>query len=97
MDLFADFLDSECVIDPKGLVYPSKLYNAYIKYCRDIGEQRDITETAFGRVVNLMFPKKKIGGYEYRIGLYLKHDDQFSINPPKSSRKMKSKKRFRRC
>jgi putative DNA primase/helicase len=73
MDVLAAFLDDRCILDPNTRVTSKELYQAYMSWCRDCGEE-PLSQRAFGRALSErgFTPAKLTGGTRGWVGIALK-------------------------
>ena len=78
MDLIADFLEDQCVIDEQAWALSSTLYESYRAWCETSGE-RPMTQTALGRrLVERGFRQTRLGPKQARTwsGLRMRGPDE---------------------
>jgi putative DNA primase/helicase len=71
-DLVQDFIDDCCQVEPTHRVTFKVLYQAFVDWCKDMGEQA-ISQTAFGhRLTAKGFPQTRSSSSRSRTGLRIK-------------------------
>jgi len=73
MDTLGNFLADCCVVDARGRVAASELYEEYNQWCQDAGVRYPLTKTTFGvRLKERGFRAKKSGNERLWQGLELR-------------------------
>ena len=70
-DLLADFLTGRCVLAPEHSIQGSLLYEAYVAWSKDAGNE-PMNQTVFGRrLTEKGLCSQKIKGHKHRMGITL--------------------------
>jgi putative DNA primase/helicase len=73
MDTLGNFLAECCVVDARGRVAASELYEKYTQWCEDAGVRYPLSKTTFGvRLKERGFRPKKSGSERLWQGLELR-------------------------
>jgi putative DNA primase/helicase len=81
MDLVADFIADSCAADPQSREPFARLYDAFVTWCRGLGEQ-PLSQRAFALNLNAKgFQDGRTGNTRYRVGLKLTADPRKSPPP----------------
>jgi len=84
MDVLSGFLTDCCVLKPRAEVAKGQLYDAYIKWCEEAGEQ-PVGKKEFGRRLSDRGFGSRRGAHNVHlyvgIGLKVTNGDQSSVNP----------------
>lgn len=79
MDVVANFLKDNVVINNTEKEKASDVYHAYSNWCKE-GNEYKMSQTKFGIEMKKRFEKKMIAGYAYYVGFVLKtHDASYTF------------------
>ena len=78
MDVVSSFLRDNVNIVPNGREKAGDVYRAYAQWCR-LGNEFQMSQSKFGKIMAEKYPKKMIAGYAYYVGMVLKSNDHAYI------------------